>query len=131
LTLTEKDFDVLSAFNPQDERRGRDAMRQAQLAILANREPIQTKAIAPRRTANISNETLAASILQIAQAIQARDAKIADLSAAVAELKKGGYRHARRSDGVTETQAAAARPARQRSQALTIGRIVFVHRTAQ
>lgn len=35
LTLTDADFAALDEFNPADERRGRDAVRRAQLAAVA------------------------------------------------------------------------------------------------
>lgn len=48
LTLTDADFLVLEEYGgSRDERRGRDALQQAQLAILPPAEPIQTKAIEP------------------------------------------------------------------------------------
>lgn len=53
LTLRDKDFDVLREFGgPQEERRGRDAVRKAQLAILTSAEvPLETKAAdRPRST---------------------------------------------------------------------------------
>ena len=96
LTLTEADFSALQDFNPADEIRGRAAMRQAQLAIVAERGPIQTKAIASTRTVSTFNKTLANSILQIAQAVAAIHTRLAELesreanqTAAVAELRKG------------------------------------------
>jgi len=45
LTLTEADFAVLEEYGgPQDERRGREAQRQAQLALVPQAPPLQTKA---------------------------------------------------------------------------------------
>jgi len=94
LTLTEKDFSVLQAYNPADEIRGRAAMRQAQLAIVA--ESMPTKSIATQRTVSTFNKTLANSILQVAQAVAAIHTRLAELesreanqTAAVAELRKG------------------------------------------
>jgi len=96
LQLTEADFDVLADFNPADEQRGRAALCQAQLAIVANAETMPTKANAPRRTANISNTALADGILAIAKAIGVIGVRLAEFerreanqTAAVAELRKG------------------------------------------
>ena len=45
LTLSERDFDVLQAFNPADAVRGRAALRQAQLALVPKAEMIRTTAV--------------------------------------------------------------------------------------
>ena len=50
LTLTERDFDVLKAFNPADEVRGRAALNRAVVAFITSRAvPLETKAAAPPR----------------------------------------------------------------------------------
>ena len=96
LTLTEDDFSVLEAFNPADERRGRDAQRRAQLAMVANREAIQTTSIAPARVPMaVRNDALARGLLQAAKEIGSLKVRLAELerreagqTAAVAELRK-------------------------------------------
>ena len=89
LSLSEYDFSVLEAFNPADERRGRDAVRQAQLAIVAT----HTKAIDPPapRTRPLSTATLAAGVLQIATKIGEIGRRLDALegkTATVAELRR-------------------------------------------
>jgi len=88
LALCENDFDCLHSFHPADETRARDAVRQAQLALV----PIEPKAVAPRSTAPpVSRDVLKAVLADVGDTIRKiivlRDAKIADLTARLAELE--------------------------------------------
>ena len=93
LELTERDFAVLHEFGgPQDERRGRDAQRQAQLALVPTpAPPLRTKAIdppparvglRPEVQARLTAEAIWRAVEPLARRVAALEQRVAQLDAA-------------------------------------------------
>jgi len=90
LSLSEKDFTVLHDFNPADERRGREALRRAQLEVVTPPVTRQTKAIdppAPTPAWKVRTDLLLDSVGKLAAGVGAQRDQIAALTARVAELE--------------------------------------------
>ncbi len=93
LTLSERDFDVLQEFGgPDEEQRGREAMRAAQLALVMPATPLQTKAAAPsasRRSSWPAPERLAdMTATAIRQVVVPLRQQLSDQQAALADLRQ-------------------------------------------
>jgi hypothetical protein len=94
LELTERDFAVLHEFGgPQEERRGRDAQRQAQLALVTPpAPPVRTRALdpPPRARGGLRPEVLGALVGQaIRGAVEPLRRTVRDQATAIQALQQG------------------------------------------
>jgi len=89
LTLTDTDFAVLEEYGgPREERRGRDALRTAQLALVPQSPPLQTKAAErPLARPRLDPAALGRMVgTAIRNAVEPLERRVAALEARLAQL---------------------------------------------